>query len=39
LGVPTYRESSSTPWGATTDFGKVGQLGEGLCISEGNIDD
>jgi hypothetical protein len=35
----TYSEGSRTPWRATADLGEVGQLTEGLGISEWNIDD
>lgn len=35
----TYSEGSGAPWRTTTDFRNVGELGEGLGISKGNVDD
>jgi hypothetical protein len=35
----TYSEGSGAPWRTTTDFRNIGELGEGLGISKGNVDD
>lgn len=38
-GSVSASEGSGAPWRTTTDFRNIGELGEGLGISKGNVDD
>lgn len=38
-GAVSAGEGSCAPWGATVDFGEVGELWEGVLVAEGDIDD